>query len=138
MACISKRRGKWVADYRDSTGKRPWETFSTRKEAERALAEHVTAIKDNRYVPSNDKRTVSDAYKSWWKLSVQGTDNRSGTLLRKDGTVPLEQIAEGATRAIARKTSRRGVIGRLGALVAGGCTFPLLQSIGQSEIGVGP
>jgi len=92
MACISKRRGKWVADYRDSTGKRHWETFSTRKEAERALAEHVTAIKDNRYVPSNDKRTVSDAYKSWWKLSVQGTDNRSGTLLR-----PTTQALYGMT-----------------------------------------
>ena len=82
MACVRKRRGKWVADYRDSAGKRHWETFETRKEAEQVLARHVTAIKDGRYAPANDKRTVKDAYESWWRLSVEGTDNRSGTALR--------------------------------------------------------
>ena len=46
MACVSKRRGKWVADYRDHTGKRHWETFGTRKAAEQELAKHVTAMKD--------------------------------------------------------------------------------------------
>ena len=41
MACVRKRRGMWVADYRDHSGKRHWETFETRKEAEQELAKHV-------------------------------------------------------------------------------------------------
>jgi len=82
MACVRKRRGKWVADYRDPTGVRHWETFDTRKAAEQELARHVTAIKDGRYTPANDKRTVRDAYDSWLELSIEGTDNRAGTTLR--------------------------------------------------------
>jgi len=82
MACVRKRRGKWVADYRDHQGKRHWETFNTRKEAERMLAGHVTAIRDGKYTAANDKRTVADAFQSWWRLSVEGTDNRAGTALR--------------------------------------------------------
>jgi hypothetical protein len=56
--------GKWVADYRDHSGKRHWESFDTRKEAERVLARHVTANKDGRHTPANDKRTVEDAFGS--------------------------------------------------------------------------
>ena len=82
MACVRKRRGKWVADYRDHSGKRHWETFDTRKEAEQVLARHVTAIRDGRYTPANDKRTVQDAFASWLKLCVEGSDNRSGKPLR--------------------------------------------------------
>ena len=82
MACIRKRRGKWVADYRDHTGKRHWETFDTKKAAEQELAKHVTTLKDGRYTPANDKRTVRDAFDSWWRLSVEGSDNRSGAALR--------------------------------------------------------
>lgn len=82
MACVRKRRGKWVADYRDHNGKRHWETFETRKEADAALARSTVAIRDGRYVSPNDKRTVADAYESWHKLCVEGSDNRSGKPLR--------------------------------------------------------
>jgi integrase len=82
MATVSRRRGKWVADYRDHVGKRHWETYGTKKEAEQAIAQHVTALKDGNYTQPNDKRTVADAYKSWVELSVEGTDNRSGAALR--------------------------------------------------------
>ena len=82
MACIRKRRGKWVADYRDPSVKRRWETFTTRKEAESAMADHHTAIRENRWVKPNDKRTVKDAFESWWPLSVEGIDNKSGAPLR--------------------------------------------------------
>ncbi len=82
MATVSKRRNRWIADYRDNTGRRHWETYRTRKEAEQALALHVTTIKDGNFTPPNDRRTVGDAYKSFWELSVEGTDNRSGVALR--------------------------------------------------------
>src|SRR2546425_12952935 len=34
MACVRKRRGKWVVDYRDAAGVRRWATCETRREAE--------------------------------------------------------------------------------------------------------
>jgi integrase len=34
MACIRKRRGKWVVDYRDGAGIRRWKTCGTKREAE--------------------------------------------------------------------------------------------------------
>src|SRR5262245_31823479 len=37
MACIRKRRGKWVLDYRDAEKVRRWQTFNTKREAEEAL-----------------------------------------------------------------------------------------------------
>jgi integrase len=82
MACVRPRRGKWIADYRDPTGKRHWETFETHKEAEAALAGATVAIRSNRYVAPNDKRTVTDAYDSWRKLCVEGSDNKGGKPLR--------------------------------------------------------
>jgi hypothetical protein len=33
MATVSRRRGKWVADYRDGTGRRHWEIYKTRRAA---------------------------------------------------------------------------------------------------------
>ena len=35
MACIRKRRGKYVVDYRDNLGVRRWITHDTRKDAEK-------------------------------------------------------------------------------------------------------
>jgi hypothetical protein len=82
MATVSRRRGKWVADYRDGTGRRHWETYDTRRAAEDALAQHVTAVRDGRYVPPNNKRTVREAFESWWTVGVEGDDNRGGMPLR--------------------------------------------------------
>ncbi|HEY6482228.1 MAG TPA: hypothetical protein VIY54_01750 [Steroidobacteraceae bacterium] len=82
MACIRKRRGKWVCDYRGPDGKRHWETYGTRKEAENALARSTVAIKNGKYVDPNDKRTVADAHQSWRTLYVEGTDNKGGKPLR--------------------------------------------------------
>jgi integrase len=82
MATVTRRRGRWVADYRDGTGRRHWETYETRHAAEDALAQHVTALCNGRYVPPNNKRTVREAYESWWSLGVEGDDNRGGIPLR--------------------------------------------------------
>lgn len=104
MACVRRRRGKWVADYRDHTGKRHWETFETRKAAEASLAGSTVALKENRYVPPNDRRTVKDAFDSWYKLCVEGADNRSGKALRP------------ATQALYSMTWRVHLAPRWGAL----------------------
>ena len=41
MACVRKRRGKWVLDWRDRFGHRRWKTFTTKREAERFKAKTV-------------------------------------------------------------------------------------------------
>ncbi len=57
MACVRKRRDKWVADYRDRQGKRHWETYNTRKEADAALAERVHALSKGSYVAPGKEKT---------------------------------------------------------------------------------
>ena len=47
-----------------------------------ALANATVAIRANRYVPPNDKRTVKDAHDSWRTLCVEGSDNKGGKPLR--------------------------------------------------------
>jgi len=42
MACVKKRRGKWVIDYRDTNGKRRWETVEgNREDAELRMSEII-------------------------------------------------------------------------------------------------
>lgn len=44
MACIRKRRGKYVVDYRDGAGCRRWITCDTRKEANDVLSEKLRGM----------------------------------------------------------------------------------------------
>jgi hypothetical protein len=41
LACIRKRRGKWVVDYRDGAGIRRWITCETRRQAEAVLSDRL-------------------------------------------------------------------------------------------------
>jgi hypothetical protein len=41
MACIRKRRGKYIVDYRDGAGVRRWITCETRRQAEDVLTERL-------------------------------------------------------------------------------------------------
>ena len=44
-ACIRKRRGKWVLDYRDQQGRRHWETVEgNRKAADELLAQRIREV----------------------------------------------------------------------------------------------
>jgi integrase len=67
MACIRKRRGRYVVDYRDSFGVRRWVTCDTRAEAEIALAR---AVDDRRTVRRPEARevTLAEYADGWLKL----------------------------------------------------------------------
>jgi len=54
MAKVSKRRGKWVADFRDQQGRRRWITCTTRKEAEAALSKALTHVREGEYQSKRD------------------------------------------------------------------------------------
>jgi len=65
MGCVRKRRGKWVADYRDPSGRRHWITRDTRKEAEAALASVSVAIAKDEYVAPDAARTLQAVFDHW-------------------------------------------------------------------------
>src|SRR5262245_25883949 len=64
MACVKKRRGKWTVDYRDSQGKRHWETKKDKKAAQDRLAE-VLKGQGQDSTPAVDTRTF-EQYGDWW------------------------------------------------------------------------
>jgi len=75
MACIRKRRGKWVIDYRDQFGKRHWETCSSKKEAEERLAEVLLEIRAGTFSPARGTMLFKDLASLWFenhaKLNVR-------------------------------------------------------------------
>jgi hypothetical protein len=42
MACVKRRRNRWVVDFRDQDGKRRWQSYKTRDEADTALSTRCT------------------------------------------------------------------------------------------------
>jgi integrase len=66
MACIRKRRGKYVVDYRDSRGVRHWQTCKTREAANDVLSEKLREVKMLKGVACADPNiTVADLYDAW-------------------------------------------------------------------------
>ncbi len=66
MACVTKRRGKWILDYRDAHGKRHWETTDlSKKEAQLLLAQRLQEIHRGEYQAKREERTfdgLAEAY----------------------------------------------------------------------------
>ena len=67
MACVVKRRGKWVLDFRDRQGKRRWESYRTRKEADAALAERLGELKTGTFVARGKERRFEDLAEAFEK-----------------------------------------------------------------------
>ncbi len=61
MACIRKRRGKYVVDFRDAAGIRRWTTCETRKQAEAVLSDTLQATRQ-RTIPAVDPKITTKAY----------------------------------------------------------------------------
>jgi len=70
MACIRRRRGKWVLDYRDATGRRCWETYDTRGAAEEEL-ERALGQKRRPKRSSADANITLSAYWRRWVQEIQ-------------------------------------------------------------------
>jgi integrase len=63
MACIKKRRGKWVVDYRDPQGRRRWETKEDKKAAQDRLSE---ILKGKCGAPTIVETRTFKEYGDWW------------------------------------------------------------------------
>jgi len=72
MACIRYRRHRWVLDYRDATGRRRWESYRTREQAENALARIIPASRQPRAAQADPSITLRD-YGERWLTMIVGT-----------------------------------------------------------------
>ena len=70
MACVKKRRGRWVLDWRDHTGARRWRSFLTKPEAEQALSD-VLRESGIAAVAVVDPRITLGAYADRWLEHVK-------------------------------------------------------------------
>ena len=70
MACISRRRGRYVLDWRDHTGARRWRSFLTKPEAEQAFAD-VLRESGIAAVAVVDPRITLGAYADRWLEHVK-------------------------------------------------------------------
>ena len=74
MACIKKRRGKWVVDYRDTEGRRRWVTIEgNRDDAEQAMAKIINGGKR----PLDRKATFQEWADQWLKIEAKARLKRS-------------------------------------------------------------
>ena len=78
MACIRKRRGKYVVDYRDAMGVRRWVTCDTRRDADAALERAIGEARGPRR-PALDAEVTVRAYAEHW-LKVAGPTLKYRTL----------------------------------------------------------
>jgi len=68
MACISKRRGRWVIDFYDTYGKRRWKTLpngSTKKKAQDSLREIEDQVRKGIFIPERRIPAFKDVAKDW-------------------------------------------------------------------------
>ena len=73
MACVRKRRGKWVIDFYDQFGDRHWETVGTnKKEAEERLSERILEIGKRDYTVPKDRKAPFSVVAEGWLASREG------------------------------------------------------------------
>lgn len=68
MACISKRRGRWVVDFYDTHGKRRWITMpkgTTKKKANEKLREVEDQLRRGIYFPDRKIPIFKKVSKDW-------------------------------------------------------------------------
>ncbi len=121
MACVRKRRGKWVVDYRDSWGRRRWVTCQTRREANdlcadkqrearqaiRPLVDPDTTVAEyaERWLPlikASVKRSTAESYEQTLKLHI----------LPALGNVKVRQLPRGRIKTLLAEKLREGKVKR--------------------------
>src|SRR5262245_61223865 len=72
MACIRKRRGKYVVDYRDGVGIRRWITCNTKREADVVLGEKLQESRQPTRSALDPNVTV-EVYADRWLAQIAAT-----------------------------------------------------------------
>src|SRR3990167_8622489 len=72
MACVTKRRGKWMLDYRDQHRKRHWEvTNGNRKDAELLLAQRLQEIGKGEYLSRSEEKTFDELAEAYLAAHIR-------------------------------------------------------------------
>jgi len=123
MACIRKRRGKYVVDYRDNLGVRRWITRDTRKDAEKELGKILNREKK----AVDEKATVKERAEQWLETEARARLKPStyAEYRRAFGTYILSQFGQ----ARFCKLERRDVIRFIGDLKDKGLCRATIKSI---------
>src|SRR6187455_1404250 len=69
MACVRKRRGKYVVDWRDRTGIRHWKTFDRKTDAD-AFRDKVGPEARQRLTPTVPANITTNDYADHWKRLI--------------------------------------------------------------------
>jgi len=70
MACIRKRRGRWVVDFRDALGIRRWVSCRTKQKADEVLAESISDSRQGGQRPDVDSNITVERYADAWLEQV--------------------------------------------------------------------
>lgn len=84
MACIRKRRGKYVVDYRDPAGIRRWSTFDKKREAD-AEYDRVRNKRRRKTPPRVDPAITVDRYADHWLTQLRSAVH-AGTIKPRTST----------------------------------------------------
>ena len=122
MACIRKRRGKYVVDYRDGAGARRWVTCATRREAEDVLAERRHEARQPTR-PAVDSNITMNAYADRWLSLIAPTIKRTTResyqetlrlhILPSLGTTKVRLVQRGRIKSLLVEKLREGKIKRI-------------------------
>ncbi len=119
MACIRKRRGKYVVDYRDGAGVRRWITCETRRQAEDALSERLRASRQPVQPVVDTNITVAQYAERWLALIAAGVKPRTVEthrtalqlhLLPTFGRVKVRLLQKGHIKTLLAELLQRGWI----------------------------
>ncbi len=70
MACIAKRRDRWVIDFYDNQGKRRWNTLpkgTTKGKAKEAMRQIEDQVKKGIYLPDKKIPIFSKVAEDWFQ-----------------------------------------------------------------------
>lgn len=107
MADIDKRRGKWVARWREPSGRQRSQAFDSYRDAQKHLTKVQGAIDEGRYIPAEaGKITVREYSEDWLTARTSGESSQETweRMLRchvypKLGEVPLAQLTPSRVQA---------------------------------------
>ena len=122
MACIRKRRGKYVVDYRDGAGVRRWITCKTRREAENVLSERLRESRQPIRPVVDTNITVAQYAERWLGLIAAGVKPRTVEthrtalrlyLLPAFGVVKVRLLQKGHIKTLLAELLQRGWIKKI-------------------------
>jgi integrase len=119
MACVRKRRGRWVVDYRDAWNRRRWITCQSKREADILCAEKQRERREGAGRPTVDPDITIDKYADRWLQFIRATVKpRTAASYRQMvdlhilptlGDIKIRQLQKGRIKNLLAEKLNRGL-----------------------------